>query len=78
MIYVNVYSEWPNKINIYVSRNSRKKEVDQPTKHRARHTNLREKSFDVKEKPTDTIQVKHSLYIKCLHNAVYYGIWITN
>jgi hypothetical protein len=40
-----------------------KNEVDQPTNHRARHTNLRAKSFNAKGKITGTSQTKHSLYM---------------
>jgi hypothetical protein len=38
-----------------VNRNGRKDEVDQPIKHRARHIDLRGKSFNAKEKTTGEI-----------------------
>jgi hypothetical protein len=37
-----------------ISRNDRKNKVDQPTNHRARHTDLRRKPFNVKGKTTGT------------------------
>jgi hypothetical protein len=48
-----------------VSRNNIKNKVDQPTNHRARHTDLRGKPFNAKGKTTSTSQVKPSLYVEC-------------